>query len=259
MVVLALEEENRNPTGSFLKAVILAGGRGTRGRPFTDYIPKAMIPIHGKPLISHIVKYLSSFSIIDEIIVLADFHGIGKQIEKYFENHPRLKKPIRFVQDSQSGTGGDLVCLNGKLGKGSEFVLWFVDNLCPIDIKKMHQYHREKKSLATIATRRYRKEETGYAIVEDGLIRQFKEKPVIKLEIAECLGIYILDKTILKIIKSKMTRKKEVNLSYDILQPLSKKKHISSYDIAKIPWLDVDSPIRIERESKLVDTIIKKL
>ncbi|HLC25014.1 MAG TPA: sugar phosphate nucleotidyltransferase, partial [Nitrosopumilaceae archaeon] len=44
-----------------MKIVILAGGRGTRGKPFTDYFPKAMIPIEGKPLIDYIVKYVSSF------------------------------------------------------------------------------------------------------------------------------------------------------------------------------------------------------
>ncbi len=242
-----------------MKAVILAGGRGTRGRPFTDYIPKAMIPVHGKPLIGHLVRYLSSFRLIDEIIILADFHGLGKQIERYLENYSNLKKPIRFIQDSQSGTGGDLVRLERTLGNNSEFLLWFVDNLCPIDIKGMYQFHRAKKSLATIATRRYRKEETGYAVVEDGRIREFKEKPTVKLEMAECLGIYILNSKILKIIKSKRAKKKELNLSYDVLQPLSKVGNISAYDIAKIPWLDVDSPTRIERESKLVNTIIKKL
>jgi len=242
-----------------LKAVILAGGRGTRGRPFTEYIPKAMIPIHGKPLIAYIVRFLSSSKFIDEIIILADFHGLGKQIERYLENHSKLKKTIKFIQDSQSGTGGDLVHLEGALNRNSEFFLWFVDNLSPIDIKRMYQFHKKKKSLATIATRRYRKEETGYAVVEDGLIREFKEKPTIKLEMAECLGIYILDTKILKIIKSMNSRKRNVNLSYDVLQSLSKKNQISAYDIGKTPWLDVDSPNRVEREYKLVNTIIKKL
>lgn len=237
----------------------MAGGRGTRGRPFTDYIPKALIPIQGKPLIAHIVRYLSSFKLVDEIIILADFHGLGKQIERYFENRSNLRKPIRFIQDSQSGTGGDLVHLEKILSKRTEFLLWFVDNLCPINLKEMYRFHKMKKSLATIATRRYRKEETGYAVVDNGIIREFKEKPTIKLEMAECLGIYILDTKILQTIKSKKRRKKEVNLSYDVLQSLSKKNRIGAYDIAKIPWLDVDSPTRVEREHKLVDSIVKKL
>ncbi len=241
-----------------MKAVVLAGGRGTRGRPFTDFIPKAMIPIHNKPLISHIVKHISSFNIINEIVIVADFSGLGKQIERYFENHTEIKKPIRFIQDSQSGTGGDLLHLEKILKREPEFLLWFVDNLTPLDIRNMWQFHRKKNTLATIATRKHRKEETGYAIVENGVVLEFKEKPMIKLEMAECLGIYVLDSKILKIIKSKKT-KKELNLSYDILQPLSKKGKISAYDIGRHPWIDVDSPGRVEREKELVNSIIKKL
>ena len=242
-----------------MKAVILAGGQGTRGRPFTDYIPKAMIPVLGKPLIGHIVKYLSSFKVIDEVIILGDFHGLGKQIERYFENNTKLKKPLRFIQDSQSGTGGDLIHLDGAIKKNQEFLLWFVDNLCPIDIDGLYKFHKAAKSMATIAVRKYRKEETGFVIVKDGLVSEFKEKPTIKLEMAECLGIYVLNSKILKIIKSKKRQKRDVNFSYDILQPLSGKRLISAYDIAKTPWLDVDSPTRVEREDKLVNTIIKKL
>ncbi len=241
-----------------MKAVVLAGGRGTRGRPFTDYIPKAMIPIHGRPLIYHIVRHLSSFKVIDGIIILADFKGLGKQVERYFENHSEIKKPLRFIQDSQSGTGGDLVHLEKVLKKESEFLLWFVDNLTPLDVKDMYQFHMKKNTLATIATRKYRREETGYAVVNDGVVVEFKEKPTIKLEMAECLGIYILSTEILGIIKSRKTRK-EMNLSYDILQPLSKKGKISAYDIGKQPWIDADSPSRVEREKDLIDAIVREL
>jgi mannose-1-phosphate guanylyltransferase len=239
-----------------LKAVILAGGRGTRGKPFTDFFPKAMIPIEGKPLIDHVVEYLSSFGFIDEIIILADYTGIDRQLKRYFENRD-AKKKIRFVQDSQSGTGGDLVHLN--LGKSSEFLLWFADNLTPLDVGKMLNHYKKNKSIACIATRRNRKEETGYAIVKDGLIVQFKEKPIIKLQMAECLGIYILATKILKLIKSKQKRQKQINLSYDILQGLSKSRSISAFDIGKTPWIDVESPTKVERNQELVKKIIKKM
>jgi mannose-1-phosphate guanylyltransferase len=241
-----------------LKAVILAGGRGTRGRPFTDYIPKAMIPVHGRPLIYHVVRYLSKFEIIDEIIILGNFSGIGKQIEKYFENHRSLKKPIKFIQDSQSGTGGDLIHLKSSLSKSKEFLLWFVDNLCAVDINKMYQFHKDVKTTATIVVRRYRKEETGFAIVKNGIIHEFKEKPTIELQMAECLGIYIINSEIINKIKIKKQKKKDLNLSYDILQPLSKKRKIAAYDIGKTQWLDIDSPTRVDRNKELVDFIIKK-
>ena len=241
-----------------MKAVILAGGRGTRGRPFTDYIPKAMIPVQGRPLIHYIVKYLAKFDIIDEVIILGNFSGIGKQIEKYFENRTAFKKPIKFIQDSQSGTGGDLVHLGSSLGKSKEFLLWFVDNLCPVDIDKMYQFHKDSKTHATIAVRRYRDEETGFAIIKNGIVQEFKEKPTVELQMAECLGIYIMDSKVINTIKTKRQRKKDLNLSYDILQPLSKKGSIAAYDIGKTQWLDIDSPTRVERNKKVVDSIIKK-
>ncbi|HLA22861.1 MAG TPA: sugar phosphate nucleotidyltransferase, partial [Nitrosopumilaceae archaeon] len=242
-----------------MKAVILAGGQGTRGKPFTDYFPKAMIPIEGKPLIDHIVQYLSSFGFIEEIIILADFTGLGGQIKSYFENRVTIhKKRLVFIQDSNSGTGSDLVHITNRLKKNSEFLLWFVDNLVAIDLTKMYKLYKDKKNLACVATRRYRKEETGYAIVRDGLVIEFKEKPLIKMQMAECLGVYILNTKIVKTIKSKKEKKKHVNLSFDVLQELSTKK-ISAFDIGKTPWIDVDSPIKIERNHTLVKEIIKKM
>ena len=236
----------------------MAGGRGTRGRPFTDYIPKAMIPVQGRPLIYHVVRYLSKFEIIDSIIILGDFSGIGKQIERYFENNILFKKPIKFIQDSQSGTGGDLIHLSSTLGKNKEFILWFVDNLCPVDINKMYRFHKDAKTAATIAVRRYRKEETGFAIVNNGIIKEFKEKPTIELQMAECLGIYIINSEIINKIKIKKQKKTDLNLSYDILQPLSRKGMIAAYDIGKTQWLDIDSPTRVDRNKELINSIIKK-
>ncbi|MBI2643174.1 MAG: NTP transferase domain-containing protein [Nitrosarchaeum sp.] len=146
-----------------MKAIILAGGKGTRGKPYTEYFPKAMTPINDKPLIDYIVKYLSSFDFIKEIIIISDYTGLGGQIKNYYSN-PKNGKKITFVQDTQSGTGGDLLHIEDKLKGDSEFVLWFVDNLCAIDLVKMRKVFKEKNSVACIATRTKRKEETGFAV-----------------------------------------------------------------------------------------------
>ena len=122
-----------------MKAVILAGGKGTRGKPYTEYFPKAMTPINEKPLIDYIVRYLNSFNFVKEIIIISDFNGLGGQIKNYYQNS-KVGKKISFVQDSQSGTGGDLLHVGKKLDDASEFILWFVDNLCAIDLKKMHVF-----------------------------------------------------------------------------------------------------------------------
>jgi mannose-1-phosphate guanylyltransferase len=237
-----------------VKAVILAGGKGTRGKPYTEYFPKAMTPINGKPLIDYVLKYLKSFSFVDEVIIISDFGGMGGQIKNYFGN----QKNLTFIQDSQSGTGGDLLHIENKLKDESEFVLWFVDNLCAIDLKKMRELFREKKSSACIATRTKRKEETGFATVENGIIKEFKEKPTIKLQLSECLGIYMLGKDIIKRIKAKQ-KQKEINLSYDILQQLSKEGKISAFDIGDSEWIDAESPMVLERNDKTVKKIIKQM
>ena len=237
-----------------MKAVILAGGKGTRGKPYTEFFPKAMSPINNKPLIDYVVKYLKSFSFIKEIIIISDFNGLGGQIKNYYEN----QKNITFVQDSQSGTGGDLLHIERKLKNESEFLLWFVDNLCAIDVKKMKEVFKKKKSSACIATRTKRKEETGFAIVKDGIIKEFKEKPIMELQLSECLGIYMLGQDIIKRIKKKQ-KQKEINLSYDILQELSKEGKISAFDIGDKEWIDAESPMVLERNEKTVKKIIKQM
>ena len=236
-----------------MKAVILAGGKGTRGKPYTEYFPKAMTPINGKPLIDYIVKYLKSFNFVNEVIIVSDFNGLGGQIRNYFGE----QKKLVFVQDSQSGTGGDLLHIEKRLKGESEFILWFVDNLCSVDLKKMREFFRNKNSTACIATRTKRREETGFAVVKDGIIKEFKEKPEMKLQLSECLGIYMLGKDIIKRIKTK--KQKEINLSYDILQQLSKEGKISAFDIEDKEWLDVESPMVIERNQKTVKKIIKQM
>ena len=237
-----------------MKVIILAGGKGTRGKPYTEYFPKAMTPINGKPMIDYVVRYLKSFNFIKEIIIISDYNGLGGQIKNYYGN----QKNIKFVQDSQSGTGGDLLHIEKELKDESEFLLWFVDNLCAVDIKKMKDIFKEKKSSACIATRTKRKEETGFAIVEDGIIKEFKEKPIMKLQLSECLGIYMLGKDIIEKIKKKKNQK-QINLSYDILQQLSKEDKVSAYDIAEKEWIDAESPMVLERNDKLVTKIIKQM
>jgi mannose-1-phosphate guanylyltransferase len=244
------EEESKSHTDR-LKAVILAGGKGTRARPFTEYFPKAMMPVDGKPMISHIVRHLSSFRMISEIVIVADLKGLGSQIRSYFSNFPK----IRFVQDSSSGTAGDLLHLGNM--KNEPFVLWFADNLCALDLEKMYRHYSNKKSIACIATRQYRREETGFAKVEDGSVMQFMEKPMVKMQDCECTGIYILSAEILKIIRK--SGKKNANLSYDILQDLSKKDLVSSFDLGRTPWVDVESPTTLERKGTEIKKIINQM
>ena len=239
-----------------MKAIILAGGKGTRAKPYTDYFPKAMIPICGTPLIQHIVKYINSHSFVKEIIIISDFEGLGAQIRNHLSGQ-KFSKKIKFIQDSQNGTGGDLLHAADSLKDTKGFILWFVDNFCAVDLNEMKKEFDSKSSMACIATRSKRKEETGFATVKDGIITGSKEKPTIKLHMQECLGIYMLNTKILKQIKH--VPKKDINLSYDVLEELSKRSAISAYDIGSKEWLDIESPIIVERNKSQINKIIKQM
>lgn len=78
-----------------------------------------------------------------------------------------------------------------------------------------------------------------------------------KLQLSECLGIYMLSKEIIQRIKKK--KQKQVNLSFDILQDLSKEGKISAHDIEQREWIDAESPMILERNEKLVTKIIKQM
>jgi mannose-1-phosphate guanylyltransferase len=145
----------------------------------------------------------------------------------------------------------------GGIVKNEPFVLWFADNLCALDVQKMFKYYSKKNSVACIATRQYRKEETGFAKVSGGNIMQFVEKPLVKMPDFECTGIYVLSSKILDMIKK--SKKKNLNLSYDILQALSKKNLVSSFDLGKTLWIDVESPMVLERKSEEIRKIIRQI
>ena len=69
----------------------------------------------------------------------------------------------------------------------------------------------------------------------------------------------MLGAKILKLINLKRKKRKQINLSFDILQKLSNRKMISAFDIGKTPWIDIDSPTKVERNQELVEKIVKKM
>lgn len=234
-----------------MKAVIMAGGQGKRARPFTEYFPKTMIPINGKPIIQYITDYLESFDAISDIVIITDLASRGAQIQNHYSRHDG--KPITFVQDSSNGTGGDLRYVD----VGGDFVLWFSDNLCALNIPSMTKLYKSKSASACVATRSFRQEETGFATVSrEHIIQEFREKPVLKLPHQECLGIYMLGDNVMQLIREKDGH---VNLSYDILEGLSKTDTVVSYDIGITPWADIESPIILDRQYNTIQTIIQQM
>jgi mannose-1-phosphate guanylyltransferase len=160
MYIISVLTSLPNLTDKF-KAVLLAWGYGTRAKPFTDYFPKAMFPLEGRPVIDHIVRFLSRVSSISEIIIVCDFDRFGKQIINYFDGKDLvLGKSIKFVEDKRKGTGGSLLEVEGHIGQDEYFLVWFANNLSALKVEGMiREYNliRSKNNeviIGMIATRK---------------------------------------------------------------------------------------------------------
>jgi mannose-1-phosphate guanylyltransferase len=263
-----------------MKVVLLAGGRGTRARPFSDFVPKSMIPIDGRPVIDHVVRYLARFESIEEILIVCEFDSFGNQIINYFEGKGSIiHKKISFIEDNKSGTGGAVLRTEDSIKNGCDpFLVWFADNLCALNLNELvSRYHTLQMQLeggkeitGILITREHRYEETGRVTVEvkdSNRIKEFIEKPVAELECPEALGIYLFSKTVFEYlhqIQETVTRDKQTNsfnLSHDVLAQLpSKNANLYSYSLGdKTDWIDIESPVYADRNSKIISRIIDQM
>lgn len=156
-----------------MKAVILAGGFGTRLRPLTNLIPKPLVPIAGVPLIQRIINTLPRS--VEEVIVAAGYRA--GDIEKYFETVEQ-KVPVKVVTEHRPlGTAGALWNLRHRLD--STFFVLNGDVLNSLSLEEMSAFHEQKGALATISLWSV-PDPSAFGIVrlKDGsAITEFKEKP----------------------------------------------------------------------------------
>lgn len=186
-----------------MRAIILAGGLGTRLRPLTNDLPKLMLPIGGKPILQYGLELLKKHGIREIAINL--FH-LPDKITDYFGDGRKFGVKIKYLYEKKlSGTAGPVKKLENFWGK--QFLVFYGDNLTNVDLTRLINYHRKKGGTATLAL--YPTNEPWLkGIVELNNRRQiikFIEKPQkreTKSNLANA-GIYILEKKIVKYIPKK--------------------------------------------------------
>jgi len=132
-----------------MKAMIFAAGLGTRLKPFTDNMPKAMIPIAGKPLLEHVISKLIAAG-FDEIIV--NVHHFADQIVDFLaeNNNFGIRIEISDEREMLLETGGGIKKAAAFFDDGQPFLVHNVDILSDIDLKAFYQNHIDKKALASL-------------------------------------------------------------------------------------------------------------
>ena len=154
-----------------MKAVILAGGYGTRISEESNLKPKPMIEIGGKPILWHILKTYSSYD-INEFVICCGYKG--EQIKEYFTNFNSETWKIELVDTGlDTMTGGRLKRIQSHID--DTFCVTYGDGLGNIDINNLISFHREKKSTATL-TAVHPPERFGVLSLNDDYVTEFHEK-----------------------------------------------------------------------------------
>lgn len=219
-----------------MKAVVMAGGEGSRLRPLTIRRPKPMVPIAGKPVMEHILDLLKRHG-ITEVIVTVQY--LASNIEDYFGNGSQFGMRITYSrEDVPLGTAGSVKNAEEQLTE--PFLVISGDALTDYDLTDLISYHHEKKSLATLLLA-HMPNPLDFGVIitnEDGHIAQFLEKPSWGEVFSDTIntGIYVLDPKIF----SYFEKDKPFDFSQELFPMMLKQGDpIYGYIASQGYWCDV--------------------
>src|SRR5919199_5329683 len=130
-----------------MKAVVMAGGEGTRLRPLTSNRPKPLVPILNKPIAQHIIEHLKRAGVTDIVVTL---YYLAEEIQNYFGDGSELGVNLIYsIEDTPLGTAGSVKKAQKYLDDDT-FIIVSGDALTDIDVPKALAYHRKMKSQATL-------------------------------------------------------------------------------------------------------------
>jgi mannose-1-phosphate guanylyltransferase len=221
-----------------VKAVILAGGLGTRLQPYTTFLPKAMLPLGEKPLLEHLMEWIKK-SGIDSFVLCVSY--LRKTIEDYFEDGSRFGLKIEYaVANRPLATAGQLKTAEEFID--DTFVCLYGDSIFEFNLKNMIGYHARKKSLITMGLFEY-KTRLQYGFIDmdkSNKVKTWREKPEVKGNIN--IGCYVMEPDAFKLIPAG----KPYGMDDVIHNALAKKRKVSGYLIKK-GFIDIGDKISYRR------------
>jgi NDP-mannose synthase len=178
-----------------MKAIILAGGKGTRLAPYTKILPKPLMPIGDMPILEVLLRQMKIAN-IDEVVLTVGH--LSQLIRTFFQDGSRLGIPITYsYEDKPLGTAGPLSLVEGL---DDTFLVSNGDVLTTMNLLDLIDFHKQEQAIATIAVS-VRKVRIDFGVVEcdkDHDISRYIEKPT--LEYLVSMGIYVFEPEIMKYI-----------------------------------------------------------
>jgi len=212
------------------QVVIMAGGKGTRLAPFTNVLPKPLIPINDITLIELIIKKFTDVNIKDFYLTI---NFKSKIIKAFFQEIKKNYKTKFITEDKELGTAGALRFLIGKFKK--PFFVTNCDTIINDDIKSIYSYHTDNKNKITVVAA-IKKSTIPYGICElkkNGDLNSIVEKPTKNFLVNT--GMYVINPEILRLIP-----KDTIYHFTDLIKAVKQKKYkIGVYPINEDAWIDV--------------------
>ncbi|OEH92910.1 sugar phosphate nucleotidyltransferase [Bacillus solimangrovi] len=236
-----------------MKAIVLAGGKGTRLRPLTCHLSKPMLPILEKPVLHYLVETLLHNG-IDKIALTVEHNATA--IKEYFQDGEEYGLAVEyFEEESPQGTAGAI--RYAKSFCEDTFFVMSGDVVTDVDLKNAFRFHRAHGGIATIFAKEVANpEEYGVLTVGDNqIITSFEEKPRdMKRENALVnTGMYIFNSEILKYLDDNNTK----DISRDLIPKLLKSEEkIFAYEFSEY-WIDIGDVIQYRQVHE--DILLKKV
>jgi NDP-sugar pyrophosphorylase family protein len=232
-----------------MKAVILAGGLGSRLKPFTEIIPKPLLPIGEKSVLEIQILRLKKFG-FDEIFLATNYKS--EYVENFFGDGSRYGVRLEISKEEiPLGTAGPLLLLKDKLNE--PFIVMNGDILSLINFKEFYEFALTKNSLLTISIK---KEITPFAFgnifFEGDRVTGIQEKPDIVMYILA--GIYVMKPEIFKFFPNRL---EYFGMDKLILKMLEENEIVSKYEL-KDYWIDIGCLSDFETAQKFYNEYLKK-
>ncbi len=226
-----------------MQAILLAGGKGTRLRPYTATFPKPLVPIGDKPILEIVIRQLKKAGFGE--IIISTGH-LAQLIEAYFGNGNKLGVKIKYIHEEKPlNTAGALALIDNL---AENFLVMNGDILTTLDYKKMFDYHVENKATATIGVHE-RTHKIDYGVIKMGKnfsLEDYVEKP--QMEVLVSMGINILNRKAVSQIK-----KGEALGMPDLMLRLKNKGDKVICYKEKSEWLDIGRPDDYELAQSIVE------
>jgi NDP-mannose synthase len=228
-----------------MRAIILAGGRGTRLRPFTASFPKPLVPVGDTPVVELLIRSLLRHGIYDVTLSLGH---LAELVQAYFQHRQRLltKLNLTYVLEEQpSGTAGSLALVEGLT---DTFLVMNGDLLTDLNFNNLVRFHREHGAALTIATRRRNvKIDFGVLKLDDGgQITDYVEKPEHFYDVS--MGVYVYEPSVLRYIVAG----EYLDFPDLVLRLLANGERVRAY-VTDCLWLDIGRSDDYERAQEMLE------